>query len=122
MLNNAIGGRGGGGVCNSEGTNLSLERMKTFRFSKDPVARAQALKEEILFLLITHSNLLSSYQGAIDAVQLWLTRLVEEDLSQHIFIRDVAEEAGQEFLKKVGEAKMQEKVRRGEFPFSISIK
>lgn len=99
----------------------SEERMKVFRFSKDVVAREQALKEEILYLLTVHSNKTQNYMEAIKAVQAWLQQLIAEDYCLREWIRGIAEQAGREFLVKVNQAKMEEKIRKGELPITVKV-
>lgn len=94
----------------------SLERMKIFRYSKIEKERTEALHEEIVFLLIQHSNKTESYQKAIADVQVWLQTLVREDFSKRDYISKIAESAGREFLNKVESAK------RNAFPFRVSVR
>lgn len=100
----------------------SLERMRVFRFCPEVRAKEEALEEEIIYLLTAHSNEKQSYNEAIKTVQNWLALLILEMPEKRDWIRNIAERAGQKFLAKVNQAKLQDKIKKGELPISVSVK
>lgn len=102
--------------------SASEERMRVFRFCPDIVAKEQALEEEVLCLLTAYSNDKQSYNEAISVVQNWLAMLILEMPEKREWIKKIAKRAGTKFVAKVNEAKMKERIRKGELPISVSVK
>jgi len=85
--------------------------------SQDEKEKKEMLENQIIGHLIRYSNMLGSYQKAIDEVQGYLKALIRHFPEEEILVKTVADSAGTKFLKVVDEAKvrsMRERIQRGE--------
>lgn len=85
--------------------------------SDDVMEKKEVFENQVVECLIRYSNMLGSYQKAIDEVQGYLKAMIKYFPEEAHLIRIAAENAGFKFLKIVDEAKirsMREKIERGE--------
>lgn len=85
--------------------------------SDDVMEKKEVFEEQIVGHLVRYSNMLGSYQQAIDVVQGYLRAMVRHYPEEAQLIKIAAQNAGEKFLKIVDEAKsrsMREKIERGE--------
>ena len=85
--------------------------------SFDVVEKKEIFENQVVESLIRYSNMLGSYQQAIDKVQGYLQAMIKHYPEEAQLIKIAAQNAGEKFLKVVDEAKirsMREKIERGE--------
>lgn len=85
--------------------------------SDDEMEKKEVFEKQIVGHLIRYSNMLGSYQQAIDVVQGYLKAMIRHFPEEARLIKIAAQNAGEKFLKVVDEAKrrsMCEKIERGE--------
>lgn len=85
--------------------------------SYDVMEKKEIFENQIVESLIRYSNMLGSYQQAIDKVQGYLKAMIRHYPEEAQLIKIAAQNAGEKFLKVVDEAKvrsMREKIERGE--------
>lgn len=90
--------------------------------TKDGSEKEGVLEEQIVQRLVQYSNMLNSYDEAIDEVQRYLKALLHHYPEEAEMIRKAADNAGKKYLSIVAEAKVRAfrtAILRGELPFKI---
>lgn len=85
--------------------------------TKDEKEKAEVFENQVIQQLIAYSNMYDSYDKGIDEVQKYLKALMFHYPEEKDFIKTVADQAGEKFVRIVDEAKkraLRTTIERGE--------